>query len=98
MKDEEIIAKLKALSDPARLKIVRMLGEKQLCACKILEKFNMTQPTLSYHMKILAECGLISVEKDWKWSYYSLNRSSFAEIENFFKQIKGDDVDELYKL
>lgn len=59
-----ITDKLKALSDPTRLKIVEMLGGGKLCACKILDNFSMTQPTLSYHMKILADCGLVDVEKD----------------------------------
>lgn len=83
-----ITDKLKALSDPTRLKIVEMLGSGKLCACKILDNFSMTQPTLSYHMKILADCGLVDVEKDWKWSYYSLNHDAIEEIIVFFNTLK----------
>ena len=49
----------KALGDPKRAMIVDMLSCGELCACKILEKFDMSQSTLSHHMKILCECGLV---------------------------------------
>ncbi len=49
----EYVQMFKALADETRLKIINMLTEsEELCACKILENFNITQPTLSYHMKI----------------------------------------------
>ena len=49
----------KALSDPKRLKIVHMLAGGELCACKILEEFHITQPTLSHDMKLLTDTGLV---------------------------------------
>ena len=77
----------KALSDPNRLMIMDMLSCGELCACVILEKFQITQPTLSHHMKTLCDCGLVSWRKDGKWTYYSLNytiiktlRASLDEI------------------
>lgn len=73
----------KALGDGNRLQIVQMLTEGELCACKILEKFDITQPTLSYHMKMLNECGLVSVRKDRKWSYYSLNCDTLSSYREF---------------
>lgn len=63
----------KALGDETRLKIFAMLRGGELCACKILENLNITQPTLSHHMKILCECGIVMARKDWKWTHYSLN-------------------------
>ncbi len=75
----------KALSDPNRVKIVNMLSEKdELCACRILEKFEMTQPTLSHHMKILCTCSLVNSRKEGKWSYYSLDDQVISEIKEFF--------------
>jgi len=62
----------KALGDSNRLQIIKMLSDGEKCACKLLEKFNITQPTLSHHMKILCECGLVNVRKDGKWSHYSI--------------------------
>ena len=46
----------KALGDPNRLGIVRMLSDGDKCGCRLLERFDITQPTLSHHMKILVEC------------------------------------------
>ena len=48
----------KALGDSNRLQIVQMLSEGEKCGCKLLEAFEITQPTLSHHMRILTECGL----------------------------------------
>lgn len=84
MEETKIIACLKALSDETRLEIVNMLKSGTMCACKILERFSLTQPTLSYHMKQLTDCGLVNVEKDWKWSYYSLNPTAIKELRDFF--------------
>lgn len=64
---------LKALADPSRLKIIDILSCGEVCACHILEHFEFTQPTLSHHMKILMECGLVSGRKEGTWMRYSLN-------------------------
>ncbi len=76
-KNYEINAKIfKALSDPSRLKILDILSCGEKCACDILENFNFTQPTLSHHMKVLMECGLIKHRKEGLWSYYCLDNNS----------------------
>lgn len=69
-------ALFKALSDPNRLMIVDMLSCGELCACRMLEKLSITQPTLSHHMKILCDCELLNARKEGKWSYYSLNEQA----------------------
>lgn len=69
----EYIPMFKALADETRLKIIHMLSEGELCACKILEQFNITQPTLSYHMKLLTESGLVDARKEGAWMKYSLS-------------------------
>lgn len=63
----------KALSDPKRLQIIDMLSGGELCACKILDAFQITQPTLSHDMKILYDAGLVIPRKAGKWTHYSLN-------------------------
>ncbi|WP_099468228.1 ArsR/SmtB family transcription factor [Konateibacter massiliensis] len=73
----------KALADANRLMIVDMLSCGELCACEILEKFNITQPTLSHHMKILCDCGLVDGRKEGKWMYYSLNADKVQDFKNF---------------
>lgn len=73
MNFEEGVKIFKSLSDINRLKIIDLLSHGEKCACEILKNFDFTQPTLSHHMKILLDCGLISCRKDGLWTYYSLN-------------------------
>ncbi len=87
MKTEEISKISKAISEPKRIEIMLLTSEKEMCANDLLEKFDITQPTLSHHMKQLTECKLINVRKDGKLSYYSLNRDCLREYTNFFKKI-----------
>ena len=80
----------KALSDVNRLMIIDMLTCGELCACKILEKFEITQPTLSHHMKILCDCGLVSGRKEGKWTYYSLNTEIIRMFQTFLSEITAE--------
>ena len=81
----------KILSDPNRIMIVDMLSCGELCACTILEAFDLTQPTLSHHMKVLCRSGLVSSRKDGKWTHYSLNLEKFSELTSFIKRISSDE-------
>ena len=74
MEAKDMILICKALSDTNRLEIVQMLSDGEKCGCKILDKFNITQPTLSHHMKILVDCGIVNDRKEGKRHYYSLNK------------------------
>lgn len=71
---------LKSISDPKRLQILDILSCGERCACDILEHFDFTQPTLSHHMKVLAESNIVSIRKDGLWSYYSLNLNQCNKI------------------
>ncbi|CAB1255873.1 Arsenical resistance operon repressor [Ruminococcaceae bacterium BL-6] len=73
----------KALGDPKRAMIVDMLSCGELCACMILEKFEMCQSTLSHHMKLLCECGLVNARNEGKWTYYSLNKDTVDRAKRF---------------
>ena len=77
----------KVLSDPNRLMIVDMLSCGELCACVILEKFNITQPTLSHHMKTLCDCALVTGRKEGKWTYYSLNDETVQSLKAFLDEV-----------
>ncbi|WP_414839095.1 ArsR/SmtB family transcription factor [Carnobacterium sp. TMP28] len=79
--DYEAYAKvMKALSDPKRVKIIDMLSYGALCACDILEQFDFTQPTLSHHIKVLVDSGLVTVEKTGTWHHYSLNEMKMDQL------------------
>lgn len=80
----------KAMSDETRLKILQMLVKEELCACHILEEFNITQPTLSYHMKILVDCNLVYGEKDGNWIRYRLNQYRIKDITVFINHFLND--------
>jgi ArsR family transcriptional regulator, arsenate/arsenite/antimonite-responsive transcriptional repressor len=78
---------MKALSDATRLKIFDLLSEGELCACSILEEFSITQPTLSYHMKILCDSGLVYGRRDGVWMKYSINKEGIELLKNLFNNI-----------
>ncbi len=63
----------KAFCDENRIRILKMLRSGEMCACKILEELNVTQPTLSHHMKILCDSGIVVGRKDGKWMHYSIS-------------------------
>ena len=84
---------LKAISDPKRLRIVDMLSCGELCACKILEAFRITQPTLSHDMKILLEAGVVRDRRDGKNIFYSLNRERLAAFEDTLGNIMKKKAD-----
>jgi len=84
---------IKALADTNRLMIVDMLSRGELCACKILEEFHITQPTLSYHMGILCGCRLVIGRKEGKWTHYSLVPARIQEMKDFLCSITASKED-----
>ena len=83
MDSRDVAAICKAFGDSNRLQIVQMLSNGEKCGCKILDAFDITQPTLSHHMKILCECGLVSDRKEGKWHHYSLNLQVWKKFVEF---------------
>ena len=77
----------KALSDETRLKIIDMLSCGELCACDILKSFNITQPTLSYHMRILTESGIVNGNRDGAWMHYTLNSETAKRITQYWNDL-----------
>ncbi|MGG7212883.1 ArsR/SmtB family transcription factor [Clostridium nigeriense] len=87
-KDYEMNIKvLKALGEINRLKIVDMLSSGEKCACIILESFQFTQPTLSHHMKVLMDSGIVKCRKEGTWIYYSLDHKLCSDFLSFLKNI-----------
>jgi len=78
---------LKAVADPTRLQILAMIAaseNQESCVCNLTEPLDLTQPTISHHLKKLAEAGLISGERRGTWVWYSLNRERWEQIANLF--------------
>lgn len=78
---------LKAISDPKRLRIVDMLSCGELCGCRILEAFHITQPTLSHDMKVLIEAGIVKDRREGKNIFYSLDQQRLAAFKNTLQEI-----------
>lgn len=84
----------KALCDENRVKILKLLGTGEKCACKILDELNVTQPTLSHHMKILCDSEIVFGRKEGKWMYYSISESGAnhaKEILNELTAVNSED-------
>ncbi|MCT4565134.1 MAG: metalloregulator ArsR/SmtB family transcription factor [Maledivibacter sp.] len=79
----------KALSDNNRLLIIEMLSCGELCACDIMEGLELTQPTISHHMKILQHAGLVKSKKNGKWTIYSLNKNKFTDLSDFINHLSS---------
>lgn len=77
----------KALGDYNRLQIVQILSDGEMCGCKLLEAFDITQPTLSHHMKTLCGCGLVNDRKEGKWHHYSINKDVWNELSVFISRV-----------
>jgi ArsR family transcriptional regulator, arsenate/arsenite/antimonite-responsive transcriptional repressor len=72
---ERVIRVNRALSDAKRLEIFLLLAgqEKPICACDIVDRFHLRQPTISHHMKVLADAELITASRQGVWAYYELS-------------------------
>lgn len=76
----------KALGDKNRLMIMDLISKEELSAGKILEQVNMGQSTLSHHMKILCDSGIVNARKDSRWVYYTINAEVAAEISSVISE------------
>ena len=80
----------KAFCDENRLMILEMLQNGEKCACKLLDKLEISQPTLSHHMRILVESGIVNARKEGKWTYYSFSKDGVADARE--RLIKLTDI------
>ena len=83
----------KALADPTRRRILQLLNEGDLTAGEIAEHFEMTKPSVSHHLAILKQAGLVTDEKRGKNIYYELNLSVLDEITGWIAGLKGGEDD-----
>lgn len=70
---EDLAAAFKVLADPARLRLLSLVAtadEGEVCACDLVEPLGRSQPTVSHHLKVLAEAGLVEREKRGRWAWY----------------------------
>ena len=83
----DIASICRALSDVNRLQIVQ-----QKCACELLEHFKITQPTLSHHMKVLSDCGLLRSRREGVKIFYALNCVTLTEFRKFIAELNCNKI------
>ena len=74
---------LKAIADPVRLRLISLVGahtDGEACVCDLTEPVGLAQPTVSHHLKILLEAGILTREQRGKWAYYQLVPNSLADL------------------
>ena len=87
MNSKQIADTFKALSDEKRIDILQLLQDGEQCACVLLEKLNLTQSGLSYHMKILTNSQIIESRQEGKWTYYKISEKQCHNISNLLLEI-----------
>jgi len=83
---DRVAAKLKALSDPTRLRVlshVAAQGCDSVCACDLIDVLDISQPTISHHLKKLVDAGLLTREQRGKWAHYTITHEVFNELRDF---------------
>jgi ArsR family transcriptional regulator len=84
----EIISSFHALSDPLRIRVIELLRSQELCVCELMEKLEISQSKLSFHLKILKEAGLVQTRQEGRWIYYRLNLAQFVLMEEYFANLR----------
>jgi len=76
---KQFIRVMKALSDPNRVSFIKLLGSKELCVCELQDLIGLAQSTVSKHMKVLEEAGLVDYRKEGSWFIYRLTKGEESE-------------------
>lgn len=82
---EDLAVLLKALSDPTRLQLLAMIENSaagEACVCDLAQPFDMSQPAISHHLKILVTAGVLNREKRGAWAWYSINPSRLEPLRH----------------
>ena len=84
---DELAARFKALSDPARLRLLSLMAERgEVCACELVKPLGVSQPTVSHHLRVLYEAGLVSKERRGRWIYYEVVDSTVDALRAALSQ------------
>lgn len=85
MDNKKVANMFKAFCDENRLQILKLLQDGERCACSLLEEMQITQPTLSHHMKILCDSGVVLGRKEGKWMHYSISDKGMEEVRKYLE-------------
>ena len=80
----------KALSDPARLRLLSLIAERgEVCACELVGPLGLKQPTVSHHLKVLFQAGLLHKERRGRWIHYQVNEATVAALRTALAPAKA---------
>jgi ArsR family transcriptional regulator len=81
---DDAVVLFKALGDPTRYEILRLISSQpqEICVCDITNRFDVSQPTISHHLKILREAGLITVARRGVWAYYAVDPRGVERLQS----------------
>lgn len=100
MVSDELAVTLRALADPTRLKIFKMLLDKEMCVCEIVERLNVSQPLVSHHLRELRIAGLVLDRREGNWVHYRLHAEAIGDLEKtideLFSRVAGEPVKSSY--
>lgn len=82
----------KVLADANRLKIIELLIKGETCGCTLIDKLTISQPTLSYHLKMISDAGIARSEKNGNWKNYYIIKEKLEDIIQFIEMIKNTEV------
>lgn len=97
MDARETAVMFKAFCDENRIKILQLLSTGEKCACKLLEELDVTQPTLSHHMKILCDSGIVIGRKEGKWMHYSISQEGIKSASECLLEFAQTDFTDTKK-
>ena len=87
MTEKNMVAIFKALGDENRIRILKLLHSGEKCACKLLEELNISQSTLSHHMKLLCDAGIVTGRKEGKWMHYSICCEGVCSLRTMLREL-----------
>lgn len=87
MNNKKMAAMFKAFGDENRIQILELLRDGERCACMLLEEMKITQPTLSHHMKILCDSGIVVGRKEGKWMHYSISEDGIGDAMRYLEEL-----------
>ena len=91
--DRQMAYVFKALGDENRIQILKLLHNGEKCACKLLDALNISQPTLSHHMKILCDSGLVIGRKEGKWMHYAICCDGIKQVRELMRELLAIDCE-----
>jgi ArsR family transcriptional regulator, arsenate/arsenite/antimonite-responsive transcriptional repressor len=91
---KRLVATFRALGDPTRLEIFRLIAAQPepICVCDVTDRFDVSQPTISHHLKVLRDAGLVTVSRRGVWAYYAPDPEGLRRLERTLPLLQLEEV------